>query len=135
MPSEPLWLPVSEIVSTNLEVVAATGEPFGLIKPNDLESACHRPFHLWSYDGEIDMVRLAVGLMIGLARNHPFLQGNKRTGFISAMMFLNMNGWDLSAGLDSPELGWAMVETMRETYSEEKLAFALRPYVKPGPTI
>jgi prophage maintenance system killer protein len=64
-----------------------TGEPI-------LDSACARPKHAWHYS-EDDWAVLAVSLMLGIARNHPFDQGNKRTGFAASAIFLNLNGLDL----------------------------------------
>jgi death-on-curing protein len=57
-----------------------------------LESACGIPMNRWWYTGEHDIVALAVALLFGIARNHPFVQGNKRTGFMAALQFLGANG-------------------------------------------
>jgi death on curing protein len=60
-----------------------------------LESAVARPRNHWTY-GETDTVILAVALLLGIARNHPFEQGNKRTAYTAADSFLYLNGYELN---------------------------------------
>lgn len=69
-----------------------TGEPFLLLHAGALESALQRPRNLWAYEAVEDVGALAVRLMMGIARDHPFMQGNKRTGFEAALIFLIANG-------------------------------------------
>ncbi|MCL6729835.1 hypothetical protein [Sphingomonas hankyongi] len=71
MPSEPTWLPAELIVSFNELVVGETGEPHVLRDEGALENALAKPMNYWAY-GERD----AVVLLMGIARTHPFLQGN-----------------------------------------------------------
>ena len=98
MPSEPDWLDPEQIARLNQLVVSATGEPYSVLKPNELESACFRPRKLWHYEGECDIAALAARLMMAIACAHAFEQGNKRTGFIAATIFLDANGWLLGIG-------------------------------------
>ena len=79
MPNRPIWLSPDDIVELNRLVVEGTGVPFFLRDRGLLEGACHRPINLFDYQGVDDIVTLAVALLFGLARNHPFVQGNKRT--------------------------------------------------------
>ncbi len=79
MASEPLWLSPDEIEDINRAIVAVTGETFFVRDQGLLESACARPQQHWHYDDQRDVVELAVALLLGVARNHPFEQGNKRT--------------------------------------------------------
>lgn len=60
-----------------------------------MESACARPQNLSAYDRERDVLALAVALLAGVAQNHPFAQGSKRTALIGARDFLQSNGYDL----------------------------------------
>lgn len=76
MQSEPLWLEPAEVTELNRQIVAATGEPFGLRDTGMLASALDRPRNRWAYQGEDDAVALAVTLLFGIVRNHPFTQGN-----------------------------------------------------------
>lgn len=100
MPNEPRWLTPAEVVEINRLAVAATAEPFGVRDAGLLASACERPRHHWQYDSVEDVHVLAAKLLFGIARNHPFLQGNKRTGFVAARAWLLMNGWDLDGRSD-----------------------------------
>ncbi len=55
-----------------------------------------RPLQLFAY-GKPDLFDLAAAYAFGLARNHPFVDGNKRTGFTTAILFLDLNGWRVTA--------------------------------------
>lgn len=93
MPSEPNWLTPEHLIELNRLVVASTQEPFAVLKPAELESASQRPYNMWAYDEEDNVACLAVRLLMAVAQDHPFAQGNKRTGFIAASIFLDSNGW------------------------------------------
>ncbi|GLS00268.1 hypothetical protein GCM10007859_02720 [Brevundimonas denitrificans] len=62
-----------------------------------LESALARPFNRWSYEGVEDIRDLAASYGIGPAKNHPFVDGNKRAAFLGVGVFLELNGWILAA--------------------------------------
>ena len=91
--SEPNWFSADQLEELNRLIVTETGEPFGVLKPHELASAPDRPRQLWHYEGVEDVAALAVRLMMSVAWAHPFEQGNKRTGFIAATLFLDANGW------------------------------------------
>ncbi len=91
MPAEPIWLTESQVIRINQRLVGQTGEPHFLRDRNLLSSGLARPIHHWGY-GEQDIAHLAGYLLLGLGRNHPFEQGNKRTAMSSATVFLMMNG-------------------------------------------
>lgn len=91
--SEPSWLSAEQIEELNAAIVDASGEPFGVLKPHELASVPMRPRQLYHYDEVEDVASLAVRLMMGIVRAHPFQQGNKRTGFAAAVIFLDANGW------------------------------------------
>lgn len=61
-----------------------------------LDSALARPLHLANY-GDPDAAELAASYAFGIARNHPFLDGNKRTAFVLLELFLALNGFDMKA--------------------------------------
>jgi len=77
--------------------MAKTGEPHGLLSREGLESACAKPHNHWAY-GETDPAVLATELLFGIARNHPFQQGNKRTAFAAMIGFLRANGYAFMGG-------------------------------------
>jgi death on curing protein len=89
--NEPCWLSVGDVVEINAANVARTGEPHALIDQGLLESALGRPLNLWLYKDEQDLVRLATALLFGIARNHPFQQGNKRTAWTAFVIMLEDN--------------------------------------------
>ncbi|WP_082407475.1 type II toxin-antitoxin system death-on-curing family toxin [Mesorhizobium sp. 1M-11] len=108
MQNEPVWLPAEEVIKINQDEVAATGEPYQLLSRNLLESAVASPINHYLYDGEIDILRLAVILIVAIARDHPFEQGNKRTGWTAGMMFMALNGYDIT--WDSEEIAQELVK-------------------------
>jgi death-on-curing protein len=124
LPNEPEWLSADDVAELNQVAVEQTGEPFFIRELGLLYSACHRPINAWNYDGEGDVVRLAALLMMGIIRNHPFGQGNKRTGFAAARMFLNINGWDLSDLIDD-RLGALITEFVADHTPEREVSVLL----------
>lgn len=97
------------------------------MKRNELESACARPRNLWAYEGEEDVLALAVALLAGIAHNHPFAQGNKRTALIGARNFLQNNGYDL--GIEDEVLGPAVLDLVAGHIGEEDLADILQDHL------
>ncbi len=79
----------------NDEQVAEHGGIADVRDANLLASALARPQNLVAY-GNPSVFDLGAAYAFGLIKNHPFLDGNKRTGFLSAYLFLDLNGWDLS---------------------------------------
>lgn len=103
MPSEPYWVTAAGVISLNARLVGITGEPHRLLNADLLGSACAKPVNHWAY-GERDVANLATALLFGIARNHPFQQGNKRTAFAAMIGFLRLNGY---AFLASDDVGCA----------------------------
>lgn len=95
--TEPFWLSRLAVEIIHDEQLAEHGGAPGLRDPGLLESALARPRNLFGYEGETDPCALAAAYAAGLVRNHPFVDGNKRTGFLAAYTFLLMNGQELVA--------------------------------------
>lgn len=89
--TEPVWLPVDLIQDIHSEQLALYGGPEGVRDAGLLESALMRPVNRFAY-GETDMAALAAAYAFGIARNHPFIDGNKRVAFLAMMTFLRLNG-------------------------------------------
>jgi death-on-curing protein len=89
--TEPIWIDVKDIVDMHTEQLVNFGGPPGIRDQGMLESALARPINRWSY-GETDLAALAAAYAFGLAKNHPFVDGNKRTAFHALMVFLWING-------------------------------------------
>ena len=91
---EPVWLDSRVALAIHDRQLAEHGGGEGLRDAGALESALARPVNRWSY-GEDDAAILAAGYAFGIARNHPFTDGNKRTAWVLARLFLAANGHDL----------------------------------------
>ncbi len=94
--TEPLWLGIDLVLDIHSEQLALFGGPDGLRDRGLLESALGRPINKHAY-GENDLAVLAASYAFGLARNHPFIDGNKRVAFAAALVFLGLNGMSLRA--------------------------------------
>lgn len=88
---EPKWLSVDAATAMHAEQVALFGGPVGIRDITLLESALARPVNKFAY-GEFDLAALAAAYAFGIARNHPFIDGNKRAAFQAMIVFLGMNG-------------------------------------------
>ena len=91
-----VWIDGAVIRAVHEEQLAEHGGALGLRDENLLASALARPEHLAIYD-DPDIAALAAAHGFGLARNHPFIDGNKRTAFVAVELFLALNGWQLAA--------------------------------------
>jgi death-on-curing protein len=94
--SEPKWLEVELILRLHDRQIEEHGGLSGIRDAGLLESAVMRPLNAHAY-GETDVFVLASMYAGGLINNHPFLDGNKRTGFLAALLFLRANGFRLAA--------------------------------------
>jgi death-on-curing protein len=92
-----VWLDAAVLRAVHEEQLAEHGGAQGLRDVGLLESALARPLNL-AADGAPDVADLAAAYGVGLAKNHPFVDGNKRTAFVAVELFLALNGIDLSAG-------------------------------------
>jgi death-on-curing protein len=129
LPSEPRWITAAELIWINDRQVAATGEPHHLRDAAALESAAMRPVNHWSIGGERDALRLAATLLAGIVRNHPFVQGNKRTATVAALMFLGANGYTWTRRDDGELAEWVLALIDNEI-TEDELAELMRPYME-----
>jgi death-on-curing protein len=103
--SEPRWLDTSIVLDVHAEQLALFGGADGVRDLGLLESALGRPLNKFAY-GETSLASLAAAYAFGIARNHPFVDGNKRAAFASIMVFLGLNGIDLDV---SPEAATAII--------------------------
>lgn len=103
---EPVWLSRAIVEAMHADQIREHGGKPGVRDENLLESALARPLHVWSYESESDLAALAAEYGFGLARNHPFFDGNKRIAFVAANVFLLLNGSEIEVSEPS------VVETM-----------------------
>ena len=97
---EPRWLPKDLILDIHNRQLAEHGGGAGVRDEGLLESALARPQNLFAY-GESDVAALASAYAFGIAKNHPFVDGNKRTGFVTGVLFLELNGYRFTASEES----------------------------------
>jgi death-on-curing protein len=92
---EPVWLDAAIALAIHDRQLAEHGGGTGVRDRGALDSALTRPLNRWHY-GEDDLAALAAAYAYGLARNHPFVDGNKRTAWVLARLFLALNQAALS---------------------------------------
>jgi death-on-curing protein len=103
--NEPVWLDVEILVDLHAEQLALFGGPEGIRDQGMLESALGRPVNKFTY-GETDLATLAAAYAFGIARNHPFVDGNNRAAFGAMIVFLGLNDIDFRV---APESATAMI--------------------------
>ena len=132
MPNEPFWLPAEFTIQANRDEVAKTGEPH-LVRSRDLlESACNRGRTFWSYAQADDLHLLACQILLGIARNHPFEQGNKRAALITALAFLEANDVRVSSDSDvSESLAALVLGVLNREMTDEHFVGFFRDVVTP----
>lgn len=104
---DPLWLGKAVVLAMHGRLLAEHGGGLGVRDPSLLDSALARPQHILTY-GNPDLCDLAAAYTSGIVRNHPFVDGNKRTGFMAGYVFLAINGLRLKA----PEIDVVQVVTL-----------------------
>lgn len=96
--NEPVWVRADVVRAIHLRQLAEHGGAPGVRDVGLLESALARAKNLWAYsDARPDIAALGAAFAFGVVRNHPFVDGNKRTGYVLPRTFLLINGWDLEA--------------------------------------
>ena len=93
--AEPVWLDGEIALAIHDRQLAEHGGGHGLRDRGALDAALARPINRWTY-GEDDRTRLAAAYAFGIARNHPFADGNKRTAWVMARLFLRLNRADIT---------------------------------------
>ena len=96
MKQEPVWIRDDVVTAVHERQIAEHGGETGVRDPGLLESALHAPKQRYHYQEE-DIPALAAAYAFSLARNHPFVDGNKRTAYVCMRLFLNLNGHDITA--------------------------------------
>lgn len=92
-----VWLEEEAILHLHQQSLARFGGGEGVRDEGLLESALARARNIAEYNPDADVISLAAAYAFGIARNHPFVDGNKRAAFLAAVLFLERNGWRLEA--------------------------------------
>ena len=125
--SEPVWLARLIVDSIHYEQLLEHGGQAGVRDENILESALSRPRNKWAYEPESDIAALAAAYGYGLARNHGYLDGNKRVAFMAMYVFFGLNGWEID--IPEPEVVQVMIALADGRLDEEQLAEWLRDHM------
>ena len=92
-----MWLIQSAALAVHNMMIARFGGTDGIRDEGLFESALARPANIYHYDQSVQIAQLAAAYAGGIIQNHPFVDGNKRTGFMAAYVFLDINGSTLVA--------------------------------------
>lgn len=123
---EPWWLSEQAALAIHDRQLAEHGGPSGLRDVGALASALARPVNRWAY-GDDDRCALAAAYAFGIARNHPFTDGNKRTAWVVARLFLRKNG--VSLAFDELEAIATVLALAAGELSEDELADWFRQHL------
>lgn len=121
--TEPVWLSVDLVVAIHGEQLRLFGGLDGLRDQGMLESALDRPRNKWAC-GEHDLAALAAAYTFGIARNQPFVDGNKRASFLALVTFLGLNDVDFVVG--EPEAAAAILALAAGEIEEDGLTRWIR---------
>jgi death-on-curing protein len=97
---EPIWMDLPEVLIAHSRQLAEHGGSDGIRDRNLLESALARPRNIFAYEENPSLPRLAASYAFGIARNHAFLDGNKRTAMVISLGFPAINGIGLTAAAE-----------------------------------
>jgi death-on-curing protein len=119
--NEPVWIRQEAVLTMHEEALMFHGGLEGVRDQGLLESALARPKNLFAYSEQgLSLARLAASYAKGIVANHPFADGNKRTGFLVSLTFLKLNGIEVTATKEDKVLTfWALAAG---EISEEQLA-------------
>ncbi len=120
-----IWVETAVALAAHEEQLAEHGGAVGVRDANMLESAMARPLNLMAY-GDPDIAELAAGYAFGIARNHPFVDGNKRTAAVVSETFLMLNGYELAC--DDVELVMTFLALAAGDLTVEELSAWFRRY-------
>ncbi|HEV2131057.1 MAG TPA: type II toxin-antitoxin system death-on-curing family toxin [Longimicrobiaceae bacterium] len=129
--TEPRWLSRRIIDAVHRELIQEHGGRQGVRDSGLIDSALGRPQHRWAYEREPDLAELTAAYGFGLAKNHGFVDGNKRIALATIALFLRINGWRLSAA--EAEAVVVITDLAAGSVSEEELASWIRARMQPLP--
>jgi len=93
---DPVWVDREDCLAMHEKLIERFGGLQGIRDEGLLDSALNKPLHVFNY-GKPTVFELAASYALGIVKNHPFLDGNKRTGFVAAALFIEANGFSFQA--------------------------------------
>jgi death on curing protein len=127
--NEPRWLDAAMVRAIHTGQVQEHGGSLGLRDKGLLDSTLDRPRNRFHYESGDDLVDLAASYGFGIARNHPFVDGNKRVAFQAMYVFLGLNGLRIVA--EEPEVVRAILALAAGELTEQELVRWLREHTTP----
>lgn len=125
---EPRWLARMVLDAIHSDQLREHGGLAGVRDENGPESALARPQQKWHYGEETDTPVLAAAYAFGLARNHPYRDGNKRIGFLAMVTFLGINAYTFDA--TDAEVVTTFLALAAGEVSEDQLADWIRDHAR-----
>ena len=117
---EPLWVGKPEVLVAHSRQLAEHGGPDGIRDETWLDSALTKPRNVFAYDPDANIFRLAASYAFVIARNHAFVEGNKRTALVVSEGFLRLNGYRIVSPPE--EKYYAYLNLAAGSVAEEQLA-------------
>ncbi len=118
---EPVRVSKRGVIAIHAEQLAEHGGPTGVRDEGLHDSALAKPRNVFVYGEEPTIFRLAASYAFGIVRNHPFVDGNKRTALVVALTFLALNGWSIG-GASKRERYLTFLQLAEGNLGEEELA-------------
>ena len=125
----PRWIPSALVQAIHADQIRQHGGTLGLRDQGRLDAALQRAPNHWHYEPSADLPFLAALYCIGLAQNHPFLDGNKRIAFQVMYVFLGLNGLRIVA--DEADVVRVMLAVASGTLTADEMAAWFRAYIEP----
>jgi len=124
---EPQWIEIHEVLAIHDRLLSLHGGAAGVRDQGLLDSALARP-RQYAYDASVDVIQMAALYTAGIVRNHPFVDGNKRTGFVIGVLFLELHDFNFKASEE--DATQAVMDLAAGTMNEAGYAKWLRENVK-----
>lgn len=125
--AKPKWITESLAVYIHDDQIASHGGSYGILNPGLLASAMARPRNQFGYEEAVSCSKLAASYGYGLVKNHPFVDGNKRTAFQVMFVFLRINGFYLDA--PESEVVIIMQQVAEGKTNQEQLAVWIESFL------
>lgn len=126
--TKPVWIDERDAIALHDRLLALEGGAPGLRDRGLLASALARPRQLEAYGDAPDIVAMAAAYIGGIVRDHPFIDGNKRTGFVVGVLFLELNGYRFTATQE--DAAQAVLSLAAGTLDEAPFAVWMRANAK-----
>ena len=125
---EPVWIDERDALALHDRLLALEGGAAGLRDKGLLESALARPKRLLAYGDRPNIIQMAAAYTAGIVLDHPFIDGNKRTGFVMGVLFLELNGYRFVASEE--DAAQAVLSLAAGTMEEGRFAAWMRANAK-----